>query len=450
MTYTPTHLSLQSILVWLLLSKKNKTYYKEHRWEYIIISLFAIFPDIDLLFGAHRSYTHSLILPAFVLLSMIVIELVHQDASPIESPTRKMVRFVKLASLMWIIHIFLDLSWGPLLLFWPIDPNLYDLSIYLRFENTPWLFFPLTFTGIIPDWTIYSLSENQNIYFINMSQEQRQTIYGNYIDLYIAQFTLHVLVFIVWLIAIVFPAFKRKKKTKENKKPKKFILTSLLIWSRIKRHLTLLGLFMILLGLMLGPIIGKEKIMSYNISSNYKSTQTDFDPTLGVYIDSKSQANTFVSFSSDLDLVKYNVTLMLTDNDTFINFFSDFDNLTKVYYDGNITYNQLLSSYFDLVNGVKLVSSYQQKLIHENVLNETTIVLNSTEEGESFYFITLVDEWNLTESYIYQARITISYIIDRKIAQIEGGVLDGIGVAMIVADQILAYFQHKRRIKPPT
>ncbi|MHA1198120.1 MAG: metal-dependent hydrolase, partial [Candidatus Heimdallarchaeaceae archaeon] len=178
MTYTPTHLALQSLIVWLLLSKKNKSYYKEHRWEFIIISLFAMFPDIDLFFGTHRSYTHSLIIPTFVILSMLVIEKVHKDASPLESPTRRMIRFVKLAALMWLIHIFLDLSWGPLLLFWPVDPNLYDLSIYLRFENASWLFFPLTFVGIIPNWTIYSQTEGQNIYFINLSQEQRQAIYG--------------------------------------------------------------------------------------------------------------------------------------------------------------------------------------------------------------------------------------------------------------------------------
>jgi len=67
MTYTPTHLAVQGLIVWLLLSKNNKAYYKEHRWEFIIINLVAIFPDIDLLFGYHRTYTHSLIIPTFTL-----------------------------------------------------------------------------------------------------------------------------------------------------------------------------------------------------------------------------------------------------------------------------------------------------------------------------------------------------------------------------------------------
>ncbi|MHA1199456.1 MAG: hypothetical protein ACTSQF_09035, partial [Candidatus Heimdallarchaeaceae archaeon] len=309
--------------------------------------------------------------------------------------------------------------------------------------------FPLTFVGIIPNWTIYSQTEGQNIYFINLSQEQRQAIYGDYIDMYIAQFTLHLLLFIVWFIVIVLPAFKRKRK-KEEKTEKRFTSSFKVLWGRLKRHLTLLGLFMIFVGVLLGPVIGNDNEMRYNISSRYRSTQTIFDPTLGVIVESKSQANTTVEFSSDLDLINYNTSVMLTDNDTFINFFTDFDNLTQVYYDGNITYSQLLSSYFTLVNQAKLGSYYEIRLIHEDVINGTTLTLNATEETTSFYLITLVDEWNLTESFIYEARINISYTIDRDVAQIEGGILDGIGVAMIILDQILAPREHKKKIIPPT
>lgn len=445
MTYTPTHLSLQSLVVWLLLSKKNKLYYQEHRWEYIIISLFAMFPDIDLLFGMHRSYTHSLIIPTFIILSMLIIEKVYKDVSTIETPTRKVVRFVKLASLMWIIHIFLDLSWGPLLLFWPVDPNLYDLSIYLRFENTSWLFFPLTLVGIIPDWTIYSPAEGQKIYFINLSQEERQAIYGNYIDLYIAQFTLHLLLFIVWFVVIVIPAFRRKKK-REAKEQKRFILFSKAFWTRLKRHLTLLGIFVIFLGLLLGPIIGNNKEMNYNISSQYKNTNALFDPTLGITIEGKSFANTTVEFSSDISLVKYNVSMVLTDNNTFTNFFNDFDNLTQIYYDGNITYNQLLGSYFSLTNQLISNSYFHLRLIQDQVLNGTLFQLNTTDEITTIYLVTFVDEWNLNESYIYNAKITVSYIINRDLAQIEGGVLDCMGLVLIISDQLLIYFQNRKKI----
>ncbi len=446
MTYTPTHLAVQGLIVWLLLSKKNKAYYKEHRWEFIIINLVALLPDIDLLFGYHRTYTHSLIIPTFLLLSMLVIDKIHKDASPIESTTQKTVRFVKLASLMWLIHIFLDLSWGPLLLFWPIDNNLYDLSIYLRFRNEAWLFLPLTFVGLIPDWSIYSMTEGQGIFFIDMTQEQLQSIYGEFLDLYIAQFTFHIILFIVWMVVILFPAFRRKKQ-KPKEERKKFVTSLQTFWVLLKRQLTLFGIFMIFLGLMLGPIIGLNRAMDYEVSYDYKSTQSVFDPTLGIAFVNKPQATTTVNFSSEIGVVDYNATVLITNNETFINFFENFDNLTRNYYDENTTFEQMMTSYSTLTNQAESESVLESKLVGEEVENGFQIVMNETAVEETIYLITYVDEWNSSESFIYRATIAINYIIHRKTAVIEGGILSGIGLVLIVVDQIIALRQKKRLLK---
>ncbi len=444
MTYTPTHLAVQGLIVWLLLSKNNKAYYKEHRWEFIIINLVAIFPDIDLLFGYHRTYTHSLIIPTFTLLSMLVIDMIHKNASPIEDATQKTVRFVKLASLMWLIHIFLDLSWGPLLLFWPIDNNLYDLSVFLRFRNEAWLFFPLTFVGLIPDWSIYSMTEGQRIFFINLTQEELQSIYGEFLDLYIAQFTFHVLLFVVWAVVILFPAFKRKKRKSEEER-KKYAKSFQTFWTLLKRQLTLFGIFMIFLGLMLGPIIGLNRAMNYEVSYEYRSTQSYFDPTLGIAFVNKPQATTTIDFHSEIGVVDYNATMLLTNNDTFINFFENFDNVTSNYYDDNITFEQMLSSYATLTDQAENESIYESRLIGGNVENGTQITMNTTEVEETVYLITFVKDWNTSESFIYEATIGVNYIIHRKTAVIEGSILSGIGLVLIVVDQIIAIRQ-KRRI----
>ncbi|MCE7739964.1 MAG: metal-dependent hydrolase [Candidatus Heimdallarchaeota archaeon] len=443
MTYTPTHLAVQGIIVWLLLSKKNKAYYKEHRWEFILINLVAVLPDIDLLIGYHRSYTHSLILPTFILFSMLVIDKINKDASPIESATHKIVRFVKLASLMWIIHIFLDLSWGPLMLFWPLDNNLYDLSVYLRFRNEAWLFFPLTFVGLIPDWSIYSMTEGQRMFFIDLSQEELQSIYGEFLDLYIAQFTFHVLLFIVWMLVILFPAFRRKKK-KPVEDRKKLYANLKATWSLIKRQLTLFGIFLIFLGLMLGPIIGLNRSIDYEISYEYKSTQSLFDPTLGIAFANKPQATTLVNFSSETGLVDYNVTVLTSTNDTFISFFDNFENLTNNYYDKNITYEQMIASYSIITNQAKGESIFESRLIGDEIASGILIAMNETEEEETVFLITFVDEWNTTESFIYEARIVINYVIHRKQAVIEGGILSGIGLAIIIVDQIIALRKSKK------
>ena len=70
--------------------------------------------------------------------------------------------------------------------------------------------------------------------------------------------------------------------------------------------------------------------------------------------------------------------------------------------------------------------------------------MNETEEEETVFLITLVDDWNTTESFIYEAIITINYVIHRKQAVIEGGILSVIGLAIIVADQIIALRKNKK------
>ena len=443
MAYTTTHFTLQGLALWLLLSKKNKEYYKTHRWEFILINLFAALSDLDIFFGYHRSYTHSLIIPTFILLSMLVIERFEKGVENVETSGQKTIRFIKLAAIMWMLHIFLDLSWGPSLLFWPINNNLYDVSVFLRFENTPWLFFPLTLIGIIPDWEIYSFNEGQRIFFINLTQQEREAILGNTFDLYITQLSVEVLLAIAWVVVIFIPIFaKRRKKT--NKERRKFIQILSLIWSRIKRQLTILGFFILVLGLILGPIIGKERTMNYEMTVDYVDTLSYFDPTLGIAFENKPQTTTQIHFQSEVGVVFYNTSVMITDNSTFTEFFTNFDNLTLNYYDGNITYDQLIQAYNAEVNSVKENSSYIKQIIGKSNEEGLTIILNETEEIIPVYLITLVDQWNVSESFIYEASVSIDYIIHRNQALIEGGILDAIGVVLIVTDQVLAFLDDRK------
>ena len=448
MVNTLTHFSLEGLIVWLLLSKKNKTYYKEHRWEFILINLFAVFSDLDILFGYHRTATHSLIIPTFILLSMIIAGKFSNEVEDIESPTKRFTRFLKLASIMWILHIFLDVSWGPIQLFWPLDSNLYDLTVVLRFENKPWLFFPLSFVGLIPSWTIYSATEGQGLFLTNLSQQEREAIYGQYFDYTIEQITLHILIFIVWIIIILLPAFVRKNKTDKEKKERKLKIYWQIFWKRLKRQLTLLGIFFILLGLVLGPIIGKERMITYNLEAEYKNSLTSFDPTLGIALTHKPMATTELVYESQTGIVSYNTSIMLAPNDTFIEFFENFDNLTLNYYDGNITYQQLLQEYTNEVDKVKARSYYQTRLLGSENSDGLTITLNETETEKTVFFISVIDEWNNSESFIYEVSCTINYLIYRNHAQIQGGMLDGFGLLLIAVDQLMiTRIGKKRKLK---
>ncbi len=446
MAYTTTHFTLQGLALWLLLSRKNKEYYKNHRWEFILINLFAALADLDIFFGYHRSYTHSLIIPSFILLSMLVIERFENKIENVETSGQKTIRFIKLASIMWILHIFLDLSWGPSLLFWPINTNLYDVSVFLRFENQSWLFFPLTLLGIYPDWEIYSFNEGQRIFFINLTQQERESLLGNTFDIYISQLSVEILLAITWIVVILVPIFtKRKGKTKKERK--KFVNVLSLIWSRIKRQLSLLGGFILVLGLILGPVIGKERTMSYEMTSDYVNTLSFFDPTLGIAFENKPQATAQIHFQSEVGIVLYNTTIMMTDNSTFSEFFTNFDNMTLNYYDGNITYEQLIQEYNAEVNDAKGNSTYLEQIFGASNEEGLTIILNETEEISPVYLITLIDQWNVSESFIYEASISIDYIIHRNQALIEGGILDAIGVLLILTDQTLAFLEHRKKKK---
>jgi hypothetical protein len=295
----------------------------------------------------------------------------------------------------------------------------------------------------VPDWSIYSITEGQRIFFINLTQEELQSIYGEFLDLYIAQFTFHVLLFVVWMVVILFPAFKRKKQ-KPKEERRKFVTSIQKFWVLLKRQLTLLGIFMIFLGLMLGPIIGLNRSMDYEVSYEYKSTQSLFDPTLGIAFVNKPQATTSINFSSEIGVVDYNATVLITNNETFITFFDSFDNLTRNYYDGNITFEQMISSYSILTDQAKAESILNSKVIGSSVENGVQIYMNETETEEVLYLITYVDDWNTTESFIYTATIGVNYIIHRKTAVIEGSILSGIGLAVIIVDQILAIQKKKR------
>jgi len=446
MTYTTTHFALQGLTVWLLLSKKDKVYYKKHRWEFILINLFAALPDLDIFFGYHRSYTHSIIIPTFILLCFMIIGRFNKDEGPIETTGQKTIRFIKLASIMWILHIILDLSWGALLLFWPLDPNLYDLTIYLRFSNQPWLFFPLSLVGIIPDWTIYSPTEGRGIFITNLSQQEREALYGEFIDLYIEQITVHILLILIWIVVILVPAFKRKKKREAHEEKKVKVVFSH-IWKRVKRSFSIFAYFIIILGIILGPSIGRTRSISYEVSSDYISTLTYFDPTLGISFVNKPQAQTEVFFQCETGTVPYNSSIVLTNNATFSNFFTAFDNMTLNYYDGNITFSQLVTEYNDQVAKMKLSSFYMKRLIENQNSNGFTFQINETKADINLYLIALVDEWNITQSFFYEATIEIKYLIERKQAQIEGYILVGFGIGIILIDQFLLAKRDDRILK---
>jgi hypothetical protein len=72
--------------------------------------------------------------------------------------------------------------------------------------------------------------------------------------------------------------------------------------------------------------------------------------------------------------------------------------------------------------------------------------LNSTDIEEPVFLLAVIDEWNVTESFIYEVSIIINYLILREYARIEGIILDMFGLVLIAFDQlILPKIEEKRK-----
>jgi hypothetical protein len=210
--------------------------------------------------------------------------------------------------------------------------------------------------------------------------------------------------------------------------------------------LTVLGLFILFLGILLGPTIGRERLISYQVNAQYVSTTSFFDPTLGVVFLNKPQTVTDFEFQSETGVVDYNTSLMITNNETFTTFFESYENMTQNYYDGNITYQQLLGIYSSEVTNTKENSIVLTKLIGEENEIGFYFELNSTDIEEPVFLLAVIDEWNVTESFIYEVSIIINYLILREYARIEGIILDMFGLVLIAFDQlILPKIEEKRK-----
>jgi len=452
MTYTFTHLTLEGLAIWELLPKKWKQYYKEHRWEFILINIFAILPDADILFGYHRSYTHSIIIPTTLVFAFLISEGFSKLTGTFSNQTERYFRFLKLALFMWILHIFLDFGWGSLMLFWPLNNNFYDFTVFFRFENKPWLFLPLTLLGIIPDWTILNYQEGLNSFFINLSQTQREQMCGHYINFYIETVMLHVLLLIVWVVVIFIPSFKPNKKNSEKRKRGKNYIKVFVkvLFSRF----TVLGSFIILLGITLGPIIGSQYVNKYTFTAELKVTDSYFDPTIGTEISLPKNAVTTIVYTSEVGLVNYTTSIIITNEEHFWTFFNTFDDVSKSYLNRTIDYTNLLKQYNELVQNAKSEAYFQKDLVGEENQKGITIELNNTKQLSKVYFMALISSWNVSKSFVYSANFQIIYTYNRDTEQLEGVVLSIIGVAVVLCDQIVlmlnAWKKHKNSTQKTT
>ena len=109
----------------------------------LFIALIGLLPDIDVLLRVHRWVTHSLIPVALVASATAVILLYTR---------RSYLKYLALATTLYILHIALDIFVAPTPLLWPLTSQAYMLDITL--SST------ITEDGIVIDPQIAIITNN--------------------------------------------------------------------------------------------------------------------------------------------------------------------------------------------------------------------------------------------------------------------------------------------------
>ena len=185
MTWSTSHLAISSLILYFFTGKKVRKELKEKPILFFVLSLGGIIPDLDLFLPVHRTWSHSFLFPLFIMFIVLVLQR-YTDLNE----TR--LRHIKLFAFMWLTHIFLDITYGPLPLFYPLDNRYYDVSMGLVFDLTGNSLFSITIAGLFIATRISDPIAGVQVFFINWTAEERTAYFGaDTLNFPISNFFLH-------------------------------------------------------------------------------------------------------------------------------------------------------------------------------------------------------------------------------------------------------------------
>lgn len=200
MTWSTSHLAISSLILYFFTGKKVRKELKENPVLFFILSLGGIVPDLDLFLPIHRTWSHSFLFPFSVMFIVLILQR-YTDLNEAR------LRHVKLFAFLWLTHIFLDITYGPMPLFYPLDNRYYDISMGLIFDLTGNSLFSITIAGLFITTVITDPIAGVQVFFINWTAEERISYFGSdRLNFPIANFFLHATVFIwyLWFVAVPF------------------------------------------------------------------------------------------------------------------------------------------------------------------------------------------------------------------------------------------------------
>ncbi|MHA1126498.1 MAG: metal-dependent hydrolase [Candidatus Heimdallarchaeota archaeon] len=383
MTLGPTHIAVEAFVIWGFMGKKNREIFREKRWLFVLLSLFAILPDFDTLFYIHRTYMHSIVWPLFIILGVLIYYSVMRLRK--EEVTEKadlISKSIIIASVFIMLHCFLDLNPGPVMLFYPFDNRLYRLSavIVLDLDSV------LLFKGFDFEWTSISFNEGIDNSLLNLTPAERIENFGyEFLGWWIYDFPIHVLVFLTYFI--FFPGIAFVDWLKKYKKPEKFF-TKL---KGFKRPLLGLGLIVLTFGLTLGPAFKLNRTETRENTSyfTFSEDETNYGLAQSFELDKNDALQLHGDFAGNNSACSIASAIASEAQFNAIN--EDLNNLITQYNnDSNFEYSWLTGNYTLIVHNFVSNSLAYDYLTPNN----TDYVIYTLPDKMKLYSIVILEDWN--------------------------------------------------------
>ncbi len=402
MTLTPTHLSLESILLWTFIPASERERFQNKKRFFWLVVAFSVLPDLDAFLGIHRGISHSILFPMIlVIIGTFIYYHYHynrKDSINSEnteeglSETRSeefsfFARCVAYIGILWLIHIILDMDY-PLAIFFPLSDRLYQLDFVIFFDVLPWLIFPAMIVGMGFEITGLTYLRGISTYFVNLPPSIREEIWGHQPQpYYINDFFIHGLLFLIFLMYVARPMVPRIEWRHLSEWPKKI---------RFDGPIMGLGVVLVVMGFMLGPMIGTHTIDTDSINGSFQVSKTVFSPTMAIAFETTNyllQPDTlfFVKGSLTTNSVNdpFDQVLLMTTQKKYNNFSNGVSQLFKQY-PLNTSENILA---FEPIYQNLLDELYTYSLAM-NLTNQNETRLNTQLLSGSFALVSVIESWN--------------------------------------------------------
>ena len=413
MTWETTHIALESAFIYIFLPKEKRERYSIRKKDWFYISLFAMFPDLDVFFGIHRSVSHSFVVVAlFGLLTVITLKGINKYTPDWSRKHEVLKDAIVLFPWFWALHLILDLGFGPLQLFYPLSKAFFNVSFDLLVSLKPLGPIPIVPYGITINFEMLSETAGLKSFVINMSYEQRLALYGtSKVSFEIYELPVHAFLFIGWTYwltkdsiaeinrKIIFP--KKKIPLTWEKTGKIFLETlKVLAW------LWLIGISSLLAYNSIPSQNRQEGFAYWNVTLVSEKI-TPIQLVEANFPNKDTKPEIWISFPSS----KVNLTLgllIISEKNRNI----DTTPIIKLVssWNGSFTSEPFRKNYTSIINGIQWAN-----LILPVELKNTPFVLNKSNFKTNYMLIGIVLlDWEINSSFVKTGEIKISYSYDQS------------------------------------